>query len=246
MTNTFRNSLLALTFAAVTQVGHASTVGYNTDPAGPLWDRGDADTAYAFWDNFSSYTFSGAAAESSDGFDSAALSQSRTLTGVFGLDQGAGVYTNVDNTSLTGTDAFYGGNRGGIWTIQLETSFTVEGLTLQIKRPGGADLNGFGNAIMPVVNGLYAATGYWTTGGTDNTGSSNGNYSVTTYFWGYALANADLTNLTITFNSPTHRGVDFIAVDAGPQTIPEPSSTALLAAGLGFVALRLRRKSAKA
>jgi hypothetical protein len=209
----------------------ATSVGLNTDPAGPGWDRSDASTAFAVWDTYPSFTFNADTPDSSGGFASSALSQATTLVGTVGADQGAGVYSDIA-TQAVGDDIFYGGGRGGSWTLAGTTSFIVNEAILQIKR--SASTTDFIGAISPTLNGI-ASDSVSSTSGTDDT-HSGGAYSVTTWRWGPSIAGQSITNLNVAFTSPTHRGLDGIVLDVA---VPEPTSIALL--GLVAAAATVRR-----
>lgn len=223
-----------ITLAFTAQALNATVLGINTDPSGL---RGEEDTAYAIWDTFQSYDFVNDLADSSGGFTSVSLTQTNTLTGIFGTDQGAGVYSNV-GTQAAGDDALYTGGRGATFTLNATTSFVVSGFYLQIKRIQSED--SFIGGIIPTLNGFAFDSVSAVSGIGDTNSNAPGAWSVTTYYWGDSLAGQNLTNLTLSFNGPTHRGIDGIVIDA----VPEPSTWALLgfgAIGAFIYARRARR-----
>jgi len=131
-----RKHTLLVTAAVLALAGsaHATPLGLNTDPGSSGWNRGDANSAYAVFDNYSAFSFSNVTTGfATGGFATISWGQATTLSGNPGIDQGAGVYTNVsDNTP--GTDVLYAGNRPPVFSIDGATSFTAYGVAIQVKR----------------------------------------------------------------------------------------------------------------
>jgi MYXO-CTERM domain-containing protein len=217
------------------EAGHATPLGFNTDPAGGGWNRGDPGTAFAVWDSFPSFTSSNDAPDSSGDLTSLGLSQSNTLTGNPGMDQGAGVYDNLSVTTVPGTDVYYGGNRAGSFTVAATSPFPVRQFYIQLERVSSEA--GFIGAINPTLNGIPFDSVTNTSGGGDTT-HDNGLWSTTTWYWGAALDSQNITNVNLTFSLPTHRGIDGVVIDA--SAVPEPAAMGLLAVA-GAFALRRRR-----
>lgn len=212
----------------------ATSLGLLTDPAGPAWDRGDANSAHATWDTYPQFTFTNDAPDTSAGA-TASLSQSRTVTGSPFTDRGAGTYNNVttDTTTTQPGDVFLTGGIGATFTLAGTTDFGINAFYLQLKRASStASLVGNANAANDVVVSLntLAPTSVNTTSGTgDTTSDATGSYSVTTWYWtGEALSNLNLTSFNVVINVPAvTRALDGIVIDA--SAVPEPTSFALLA-----------------
>ncbi len=233
------SSVLALA-ASVTlgmaSAAQATPLGLNTNPAG--WNRGDADTAYAVWDTFDSFEPSNAGAGNTAGFSSVALTQSTPLAAPGPIPwQGEGVYDHLDDRTA-GDDLIYTGGRGAAFSLVADTSFEIGSVYLQVKRSGSTS-DDFETTVFPTLNGI-SADSFATTVGSGDTNSDEGNYTVTTWSWSNSLVAEGITNLTLAFNVPTHRGVDAIVIDTA--AVPEPASLGLLAVG-GLLALRRRRQA---
>ncbi len=226
-------------FAALTSLAHATSLGVSTNPMGAAWDRGDANTAFGVWDSFPNFTFAGDSPDSSAGFTTLGLSQSNTLTGNPGLDQGAGIYSTLI-TSVPGSDQLFSGGRNSTFAMTGSTPFSIKGLTLQIKRTlSQSDFS----EISPTINGI-ASDGFSSVSGSGDTTSNAGDYSVTTFYWGESLAGTDITSFTINISPTfTQRAYDGFTLDAGSvAAVPEPATVALLAIS-AVASLFLRRRS---
>lgn len=237
-----RHFAIAATLATAAHTVTATPLGVSTDPMGSAWDRGDANTAFGIWDTFSSYSFTNLAANSGSGFSTLGLTQSVTLTGNPGTDQGAGVYDSFSGFSGTaGDDLIYNGNRNTDFSIDGSTAFAIKGFTLQVKQAVTQD--SLGGIVTPTLNGI-AADGFFTNSGTGDSTGSPGDYSVTTWYWGDSLAATSITSFTLDVTpTSTRTAFDGFIIDAGPvAAVPEPGTIALLAiAGVGSILLCRRR-----
>ncbi len=211
----------------------ASEVGLDSNPPGNQWTRGDTDTAYAVWNTFSFYTYTAHTPTASSGFADIAHAQSKVPTGNFILDQGAGVYANV-GTRTSGDDVLYTGNIGASFDIAGTTDFDINKFYLQVKR-ASSDAD-FSTAITPLLNGIPATSVSAVSGDGDMETSTNGLWSVTTWYWDLSEVGT-VTSFNVVFDVPSHRGIDAIVVDAA---VPEPGM--LSAFGLASTLLMRRRR----
>ncbi|MEM6884353.1 MAG: PEP-CTERM sorting domain-containing protein [Verrucomicrobiota bacterium] len=214
---------LAVTLLALP--AHATLVGYNTDPAGAFWDRGDADSGYAIFDTFTTPQFFNQTADSSFGTTTAFLSQSIP----FG--------TEPSNPSgvTGGGDRIYLHQEVTSWTMTGTTTFGIESFVLQIKQFQGG---GLFSTLAPTLNGLAYDNRhtYSFTEGADT------NF-VHQYAWDNLTAS---TNFTISFGAGpfSFASVDGVSADfsASADTVPEPSTALLLLGGLAALFGLRRRK----
>jgi hypothetical protein len=222
--NSLLRSMAAMLLAS-TIPAQATLIGYNADPGGSLWDRGDADTAWASFDLFSTPTFSGQSPESSFGFSSPGLSQSEALIPPAGVFSGDRIYTHDSATDFS---------------LSATTSFAFKTVVLQIKEFNGT---AFDAAWSPTLNGL-AFDSKTVTPFVESSSDQN----IYTYTWSSSLASNTSTSLTIDWGNfgPTFGSFDGVQVDAA--LIPEPSTGALAALAGAFATYfcRSRRRRAAA
>jgi hypothetical protein len=253
-----RNFLAVLLFVGgftflTTGASNATSIGMSADPMGSAWDRLDPGTGYATWDTFASTMFSGELPGSTSGIASPGLSQGSAFS-VF--NQGAGLYNSVPIPGTTpsvpndGDILFPGGNTVS-FTISGSVSFQIGGLALEIKRAGStgglADASGF--TPMLSINGgaPIPAAGFDVQSGTGDTTSAAGTWSVTTWYWGAALASipdAGTNTFALTFSKTgSQRTLDGMSIDIGQTAlVPEPSSGLLAVFGLSPLAMLWRRR----
>lgn len=242
----------AVSFCAAPRAD-ATPLGFNADPASPGFHRGDANTGYAVWDTFPSFTYGGDAPDLGGGLTSPTLGQS----GAFTVNQGGGLYnvfTSVPTPAGQAGDVFFGGGNAVAFSAAGSVSFTIRGVVLQIKRPGSvgtlADASGFsptlvvngGTPIAPDANGAVSGSG--------DTSSDAGVYSVTSWYWNTSLANlpdAGASTFSVNFGrAASQRGVDGIVLDVGnAAAAPEPGAVALLLLAGGALVVGQRRSRAR-
>jgi hypothetical protein len=218
----FRAATLSALLLCGAASSHATPNGLSTDPAANLWDRLDANTAYAVWDTFPTATFSNDAPDSGSGFTLAELDQNSTLNSPGGL-YGSG-------------DRIYFHDMSSDWAFTATTAFEVKGFVLQVKQRNATfDLQ---TIYTPLLNGIAADVVT-----TTNFFESPFTNSVTTWQWGDSLAFTSITAPTLTFaeGAASFVSIDAVVVDAGPVAVPEPSAAVLLG-GAGLFGLLRRRR----
>jgi hypothetical protein len=212
------------------------------------------DTQSVIWDSFTetvaggsgpstTYTYSGNTSGTPT-FSGVSLNQTsphiNAATGGGGA-QGAGL--------LNGGDVYYSSTRAQSWTLTATTEVDIGMLSFQIKT---ANLEGPTNAAaldtiyQPTLTGVGAATQI---GRRLVPGEFSNGFQV--YAIEYRWFNLDIdagSTLNITFNlvggsggAFTRKPIDAIALDS--TTVPEPSTYALLALGVGIVAWKVRRRA---
>lgn len=227
--------LIAGAFLISSQFARATALGLSTDPMGSAWQRGQPDTAFGIWDEYTGFNFIDDTPDSSGGFSSSGLDQSTAVGGGDG-----GLYNNIGPSGrVEGPDVIFSGDVTPSFVVSGGTSFTVQGVYLQIKRAGSTtSLIGLST---PTLNGIAYDGATFTSGSLDET-SESGNWSVTTYFWGASLVGQNITSFNITFTTPQATGIDGIVIDAA--AVPEPATWALGLAGLAVVAVMRKRRLA--
>lgn len=229
-------AIVASATLGVSEVSYATSTGINTDPGGTWWDRGDADTATANWDTYTSFQFTNDAPDASSTISVPFLSQSTAIT-TGAQAQGAGLWDSLGMMSgAAGDDIIHPGPLQLNFSVTGTTSFEIGDFHLQIKRAtSNATLQ---TSVAPTLNGLPADSSSFTSG-TGDTTSDSGNWSVTTWRWTNSLIGQNLTNINLSIGfASTHRAIDGIVIDAA--AIPEPAGLALLGSGT-LLALRRRR-----
>ena len=247
--------LACAAFHLACATARATSLGLSTDPIGSAWDRLDPNSGFAIWDQFQSASFTNAGADSGSGITSAALSQPTTFTN---FAQGAGTYNAVPGPGVlaaTPGDILFPGGNTVNFTITGQVSFTIYGLSLQIKRAGStgtlADANGFSPTLSIDGGPAVAPDQISTTSGNGDSTSTGGTWSVTTWYWGASLAgdaNTGSDTFALSFSkSGSQRTLDGMAVDVGnAAVVPEPSALLLAGGASALLALRRRRpKSAR-
>jgi hypothetical protein len=208
-------SAAAALVAATTPVS-ATLVGYNTDPGGVLWDRGQSGTAWASFDTFATSTFSDRAPETSFGFSSPDLSQSQTITSPGGVTGGGDrIYTHFSPTSFL---------------LDLETTFIAKTVVLQIKEHNGTAFN---TAWVPTLNGLAFDSKTVT-----SFAEGSFNQNIYTYRWTTSLAGNTLNTLDIAWGNVGVATGSFDGLQVDAAAIPEPGVVGLITAAGMFVLLR--------
>lgn len=252
---------LILAGSFVVSSAYATVTGFNTDPGGALWNRGDANTGFAVWDTFPTWQFADALPSSNFGITLPGFSQLNPLlltgagAGLFNVLQGTPV---PDNTTATGGtnpgtngDVMLGGGNNLSFVFEGEVSFTIRGIVLQVKRPGSTGtMVGHYSPVLSINGGPgIPFDGSSLSSGTGDTSSdAPGNYSVTSYFWNTSLASlsqeATNTFAIIAGNSETHRGVDGFELDVSSTTVvPEPTAVMTLLVGFGALGLMRPRRT---
>jgi hypothetical protein len=239
------HALLATTsLLAITSLAHATGNGLNTDPLGAGWNRGDANSGYMQWDSFPTFVISDDAPDASFGVGTPLLDQSSASGNPM---FGAGLYTVLQGTPTPSNgDVIFQGNSTLLFTLTGSTTFAIQKLTLQMKRPG--NVGGLAANFLPTISIdggapiAFNGTPSTITGSGDGS-SDSGNYSVTTWTWDASIA-SNTTAGTLTINIPSNgnitRGIDFIAADFGGVTpVPEPSTYAMALALVAFVGFRV-------
>jgi len=231
-------SILATTSSLLAIAGllHATPLGVNTDPGGSAWNRGDANTAFASFDSFSSFSFANQTTGfATGGFATISFSQATEL-GSPATSQGAGVYDDVQ-AQTPGTDVLYSGARQPAFSVDGTTSFTAYGVVLQVKRAMSTS-DSFETELVVTLNGLVPDSMKTVTGSGDST-STLGTWAVTTYYWNSSISDG-VTSYDIDIsNMVPHRGYDSITLDVGPTPVPEPSTYAIAAVLIAFVGFRV-------
>lgn len=224
---------------AIGSVAHATTLGFNSEPAAAPWNRGDANAAHAVWDSFPSFTYSGDAADSIGGFSSATASQS-TVPTASQITQGAGTYETFNGMSATpGTDLLYTSSVATAFTFSTSLGFSATDVYLQVKRGQSIEaMNG-----TPLLNGRAAVSLLPLVTGSGDTTSTAGTYAVSTWYWDAAsLAGTDTANLVLTYSvgsSSQRRVIDGFALDVA--AVPEPVSFGLFGTAGALLLARRRR-----
>lgn len=253
---------LILAGSFVVSSAYATVTGFNTDPGGALWNRGDANTGFAVWDRFPTWQFADAVPSSTFGITLPGFSQlSPFLTGAAGGglynvlgaagNPGQPVPDNDGTNPGTNGDIVLGGGNNLSFAFEGEVSFTIRGIVLQIKRPGSTGtMVGHYTPVLSINGGPgIPFDGSSLSSGTGDTASEAGTYAVTSYFWNSSLESLsqEATNSFIITASAagTHRGVDGFELDVSSTTVvPEPTSVITLLAGFGALGLLRRRKAA--
>ncbi len=211
------------------------------------------DTQSVIWDSFTetvaggtgpstTYTYSGNASGTPT-FSNVSLNQTsphiNAATGGIGA-QGAGL--------LNGGDVYYSSTRAQSWTLTATTSIDIGMMSFQIKTAnieGPNNAPGLATLFQPSLTGVGAATQI---GRTLVPGEFSNGFQV--YVFEYRWFNLDIdagSTLNITFSLAggnsgafTRKPIDAISLDS--TTVPEPSTYALLALGLGIVAWKARHR----
>jgi hypothetical protein len=247
-------SLLTLAgaiLAAPFSTSHATLAGLS-DPWGRTTNPDEVRSAV--WDSFNevyssgtdestTYTYTGNASGTST-LTNLSLTQSSphisSTTTPAQTAQGAGL--------LDGGDVYYSSTRAQSWTLTATTSIDITSMSFQIKT---ANVNAISleSVFQPTLTGIGAATNYKNT---LVTGEFLNGFQV--YVIEYRWTNLDIdagTTFDITFglvggNSGnfTRKPIDFVALDT-TTAVPEPSTYAMVALGLGLVAWQYRRRTAR-
>jgi hypothetical protein len=260
MKTSLRFACATLAAVLATTSAHATSLGFDPDPAGSAWDRLDANTGFAIWDTFpnlasplnTQINFSNDAPDLFSGITNPLLSQPTVATVT---NQGVGIYDVSSGTPSTGAtgDVLFGGNNTVNFLFGGSVSFTIYGVVLQVKRAGST--GGFGAGYLDprlTIAGAgitsVAADAVSTTSGSGDTSGDNGTYSITTYYWNASLA-GNTGNSTFTINidkTGFQRALDGFALDVGNvAVVPEPATGVGLVGGLGLL-LMLRRRTVRA
>lgn len=250
---------------------HATLNGYNVDPGGLDWDRGDANTGYAVFDLFTAWQFNPTAAATGFGITAPVWSQANAY-----LDPGAGggLYDKQTSVPASGNDvASPGGTNPGIngdvlfgganplnFTLEGTVSFGIRGVVLQMKRPGSTGTWADANGVVPTISINGGAPirfdSFSTSTITGDTSSDTGTSAVTSFYWNTSLAGLTegaVNSYAISivkgtagvFGTGPNRGIDGFEIDlSSTSVVPEPASGALIACGMGVVVLLRRRRLA--
>jgi hypothetical protein len=208
-----RAALAAFILAGFASASRATSVGFASSSEGN-----------AFWDTFSSASFSGAAPTSSDTADFTAT-----------LDVSSGFVTG-------GGDRVYDFGAVSTFTINGTASSSISTLALQVKYsvPGiGAPADFF--TVTPDFGGTFEQTLL----GSDVIAGNT--YFIYGWTWtGLELGESDAFSIQITGQADGHVSVDGLRVDAGGvSAVPEPASFAALA-GVGTLAAAAFRRRRRA
>ncbi len=226
---------------------HATPLGYNTTNPGGNWNRGDANSGYAFFDTIDSYQFSNDAADVTSGLLSATWSQSVAYPIAYpptdeqlgsNAIRGAAVYDYLafGDGYTFGDDVLFTGGVGSNFSASATTGFGVNSAIVQMKR--AFNVGGF--TVVPTLNGLTPSeTVTVASSGSGDTNTTNGLYSITTYKW---LNLGDTTSLNLQIGSiGGSRGIDGLTLDV--SAVPEPAALSLLAAPAVMLLARRRRQT---
>lgn len=204
-----RAVIAAFILAGLATAGRATPTGFAASTEG-----------FAFWDTFSTASFTGATPVSSDPTDFTAT-----------LDVGSGMLTG-------GGDRVYDLGAVSTFIINGVAAGNVSTLSLQIKysTPGVGTPEGF-FTVTPDFGGTFEQTLI----GTDLIGVNT--YFIYAWTWtGLELEATDTFSIAITGQVDGHVSVDGLRLDAGTvSAVPEPSTYGAFA-GAGVLALALLRR----
>jgi len=246
--NSVKKFVCAATLVLVAgSMAEATPLGYNSINPGGNWNRGDANSGYAFFDTIDTYQFSNDTPDTASGLLTANWSQSvaypipyppsDAVLNSF-LIRGAAVYDYLafGEGYTFGDDVLFTGAVGSNFSASATTDFGVNTAVVQLKR--AFNLGGF--SVVPTINGLTpTVTTTVANSGSGDTNTTNGLYSITTYKWSN-LNGATALNLQIG-SIGSSRGIDGLSIDVS-SAVPEPTTIALLAGPALMLLARRRRQ----
>lgn len=226
-------SIALLSFAGAVK---ATTIGM--DHSNPIGEQETTEVGYVYWDSFvdqnpdAGVTLTDETPDYSNGRNitdavlSGSLSGGGSVTG-----SGDRIYNGSGASSVAFDLTIEGTLTADIQTISLQLKMSTPDVSTGLNRL---------TFFTVTLNGMTASAVVETN---SNTGEviSGQTYGVVTYYWtGLNLAaNSDFTFL---LSSPSlgHVSLDGVRVDA--STVPEPSTYAMMALGLGMVFFVVRRR----
>jgi hypothetical protein len=213
--------LVAAALLVITAPSQATLIGYNTDPGGSAWDRGDANTGFAIYDSFPSATFFNDVPDSSFGITTPELDQSLTIVPPGGLTGGG--------------DRIYFHSSATSWLLTGSTPFAIKTAILQMKQHQGST---FDTLFSPTLNGIAADS----VSKVNFTEGAN-NQSVTSWVWTTSLDSVSIANFSFAFGSGPNSFASFDGVQVDVAAVPEPAGAALIIGGVAMLSLwrRFRR-----
>lgn len=202
---------------------YAAGLGFDTPTEATWggWNRGDAGTSYAEWDNFVDATYAGTRTAAPD------AGSSGVSNAHIGWNNG---------TFMAGSGNLYSFSVGEVFQVSLAGTSATGAMraVLQVET--------WGNTIdSMLLNGLAPTFTQTTFSGlvmTDAVGEVD--LKQTLYYWDLTAMPA---NYVFDFTAPVHTTVAQIAVDIAAAPVPEPETYAMLAAGLGLVGWQVRRRN---
>jgi len=234
MTIASRSVLAAISLLGMACAAQATLLGL-TDPLGA---PSSGSVGYATWD-----TFVDADTVSNSAISILPASPTSSNTDVFSANLSGSM-----GGSVTGSgDRIYNGTGATSAAFNLTISGTIlvniNTITLQIKLtpPSGYTQTNFFNVSLNSTAGSAVLTD-------DGTGEivNGGEMGVITYTWTNLDLQADSAfNIVITSPAAGHASVDAFRLDASTSAVPEPSTYAMLLAGVGIVLWVKRRRFAR-
>lgn len=238
-------SIAVLVMASPVATSYATLVGMY-DPYGRSSDP--ANVNYAVWDSFSEAYASGSGTSTLYTYSGIASGGS-TLTGLSLSQSSAHINQATSPTTAQGAgllesgDVYYSSTKAQTWTLTATTSIDITTMAFQVKTANTNEISIL-SVFQPSLVGVGTAS-YFRSAATGES-ISNFSASVIEYRWDNLNIEAG-TTFTITFDLAggnsgnfTRKPIDFVALDAA--AVPEPSTYALVALGLGIAALKVRRR----